>query len=306
MQIYSSIQTSFSPCVIALGCFDGVHLGHAAVIGAAKEIADSEKLPLAVWSFQEPPKNFFVPNSVLLLTDKNEKADAMRALGVDTLFSIPFDRNVAESSPEDFVRVLIEQLGARHLVCGFNFTFGKGGTGNAETLSKLCRELSVGVTLVPAYLDEGDAVSSSRIRKALEDGDVERAARWLGHPYSLSAPVVEGQRLGRTLGFPTINQCFAPNQAVPRHGVYTVRASVDGKTYFGIANVGTRPTVGSTLLCCETNLFDFSGDLYGKTVRVEFLSFLRSEKRFESLDALTAQVQQDIQRAKETFKKPQA
>ncbi len=293
-----------TPCVLALGCFDGVHRGHEAVIRRAREIADALSLPLAVWSFRTPPKNFFVPNSVPLITTAEEKATLIEALGADVFLSIPFDKDVATIPYEDFFdEILCRRLSARHLVCGFDFTFGAKGLGNTERLAALCQSRSLSLSVVAPVSIENETVSSSRIREAIESGDTKKTQELLGRPYAITAEVVHGQHLARDLGFRTINQCIPPEKVVPRHGVYVARIEVSNETHYGITNVGMRPTVGGTLLCSETHIFDYSEELYGTCPTVSLLHFIRPETRFSSLDALVAQVNADIESAKAWLKK---
>ena len=291
------------PCVVALGCFDGVHRGHEAVIRRAKEIADAHSLPLAVWSFRTPPKNFFVPNAVPLITTAEEKATLIEALGVDVFLSIPFDKNVADIPYEDFFHeILCRRLSARHIVCGFDFTFGAKGLGNAERLEALCHKNELSLSVVAPVSMADAAVSSSRIREAIEAGDTKKTQDLLGRPYAITAEVVHGQHLARDLGFRTINQLIPGEKVVPRHGVYVARIAIDNQMYYGITNIGMRPTVGGTLLCSETHIFDYSEELYGACPTVSLLHFIRPETRFASLDALVAQVNADIESAKEWLK----
>ena len=307
MKIYSSVNhSSRSSCVVALGCFDGVHIGHARVISTARNIADSLGCSCAVWTFDEPPRNYFIKNGVPLITDQKEKEDLIRDLGVDKLISVPFTRETARISAEDFFEnILVNRLRAVHIVCGFNYTFGAEGLGNEHMLAELCRERGIGFTVVPAVSISGVTASSSAIRDALIAGDTRLASSLLGRPHSLRTVVISGQRLGRRLGFPTLNQEFPTGRLVPKHGVYISRITIDGrgKSYFGITNVGTRPTVGGTSLFAETNIFDFSDDLYGKTVKVEFLEFLRDERKFPTLTQLTEQIEKDVAVAKEYVKR---
>ena len=296
MKTFTSINISAdSPSVVALGAFDGVHKGHAQVIKKARDIATAQGLPLTVWSFAEPPRNFFVPMFVPILTDKKEKNSLMRKLGVDVFFCVPFDENIASMSAEDFFYdLLLNKLHATHLVCGFNFTFGARGAGNTDLLEKLCSSNGVGLTVVPPVVSDSLTVSSSAIREAIENGDVKLANSLLGRPYSITKKVVNGQHLARTLGFPTANQLYPENKAVLRYGVYSVRATVGRKKHLGISNVGIRPTVNGSLLCVETHILDFDGDLYGKSLTVEFLDFIRPEQKFPSIDALAKQIKRDL------------
>ncbi len=292
-----------TPCVVALGCFDGVHLGHEAVIRSARAVAEEHTLPLIVWSFQTPPKNYFSPTPAPLLTTQTEKEARMRALGVDIFLSIPFDAAIASLPYEAFFEdILCRNLSACHLVCGFDFTFGAKGLGNPERLSALCEAHGLALSVVPPFSLNGEAVSASGIREAIENGQVEQAAHMLGRAYSITETVVHGQHLARNLGFRTINQLLPAHKAVPRHGVYVSRIEIDSNIHYGISNVGMRPTVGGTLLCAETHIFDFSGDLYGTNPTVAFLHFLRPETRFDSLEQLTKQVNTDIVSAKEWLK----
>lgn len=306
MKIYSSVtHSSRTPCVVALGCFDGVHIGHAKVISTAREIADRLGCACAVWTFDEPPRNYFIKNGVPLITDKKEKEELIRSLGTDKLISVPFTRETAKISAEDFFEnILVRRLKAVHIVCGFNYTFGAQGLGNEQMLEELCKQKGIGFTALQAVSVSGVTASSSAIRDALMDGNTQLAGSLLGRPYALRTIVISGQQLGRRLGFPTLNQEFPTGRLVPKHGVYVTRITVDSekRSFFGITNVGTRPTVGGTSLFAETNIFDFSGDLYGKTVKVEFLNFLREERKFPTLTLLTEQIEKDVLTAKEYIK----
>ena len=300
MKTYTNLfHHSPSPCVVALGCFDGVHLGHRAVIGEAVTVAKSKQLPSLVWTFEEPPKNFFSPASVPLITDPQEKRAQIRALGVDTLVCAPFDPSVAALSPEEFFRVILcEKLKACHIVCGYNYSFGAKGAGNATLLRKLCEQNGIGISVIPPVSVRGNEISSTQIRAAVEEGRTEDACALLGRPYAIRTLVIDGQKLARRLGFPTVNQVFRRGILVPRKGVYATRVRFCGKQKYGITNVGTRPTVNGNLLCAETHIFDFNGNLYGKTVTVEFLCFLRPETKFASVEALSKQVHRDIEDTK--------
>ena len=289
-----------TPCVIALGCFDGVHRGHEAVIRRAKAVADEHSLPLAIWSFRTPPKNYFSPVPAALLTTPEEKEARMRALGANVFLSIPFDTAIASIPYEEFFEdILCRRLSARHLVCGFDFTFGAKGHGNTERLWELCQARGISLSVIPPFEMDGEAISASGIREAIEAGSMTTATRLLGRPYSITAEVVHGQHLARDLGFRTINQLLPKDKAVPRHGVYISHIEINGASHYGISNVGMRPTVNGKILCVETHIFDFSADLYGTSPTVSFLHFLRPETRFDSLDALKKQVGVDIASAHE-------
>ena len=292
-----------TPCVVALGCFDGVHLGHTSGIKAAKRKACELSLPCCVWSFSEPPKRFYVPELVPLLSDAASKSELIEKLGVDIYISVDFNESIAALSSEDFFEtILLKNLKASAIVCGFDFTFGKGGKGNSELLSKLCEQNNIEFIAVSSVDDNSSPVSSSRIREHLSHGEIEKANKLLGRYYSISSEVVGGKRLGRNLGFPTINQKIDKNLCIPANGVYLTRVSIDSSYFYAITNVGTQPTVGGSEIIAETNIFDFFGNLYGKVVSVEFLSFLRFEQKFDSIETLSNQVHSDINKAKEIIK----
>jgi len=302
---YYSVDTFLdSPCVIAIGCFDGVHLGHSMLIREAKRIANEKELPIAVWSFSEPPKNHFFPNSTPLLTTVSEKRELMKKQGADIFVSVTFTDSIASLSPEDFFNtILVERLKATHIVCGFNYRFGKNGKGDTDLLTKLCAERGIGISVLPPVRLDDITVSSSEIRAALDMGDLELVNSLLGRPFSIKEKVIDGQHLGRTLGFPTINQAIPNGKAMPTYGVYLSKISYGRLCRYGITNVGIRPTVGGNILYAETNIFDYSGDLYGKTVKVELLKFIRAEKKFRDLETLSEQVRADIETAKKLLNK---
>ena len=284
----------------AIGNFDGVHLGHKALIlRAASRPGGATKS--AVWTFSEPSSRL-LDGKIGLLTTMEERLSLFRALGIDLVFLEDFDsvRNVeAHSFAEN---ILYRQCQVRTAVCGFNFHYGKNAAGTAETLSESFRLLGGHAEIIPPCKIDGIIVSSSEIRAALAAGDVGRAAAMLDRPYSLTAVVREGKRLGHRLGFPTINQLFPVERALPRFGVYATRAAVDGKRYYGVSNVGVRPTVEHTTQAnCETYILDFDGNLYGKTVKVEFCHFLRPEEKFESPTALRDAISQNITQTRAFF-----
>lgn len=286
-------------CVLALGCFDGVHIGHAAVIGEAVRTAHRLSLPAVVWTFSEPPRNFYSPGSAPLLADAELKRQIIASLGADVLVEITFNEENSAVSPEDFFRdTVLGNFSARHVVCGFNFTFGAGGKGNSALLASLCSEYRVGFTEVPPVSVGKEAVSSSAIRRYIESGETEMAARMLGRPYSFESEVINGQHLARRLGFPTFNQEIGGKLCMPRFGVYFSRAAVAECKLFGITNIGKRPTVDGHGIFAETHILDYGEDLYGRTIRVELLEFMRPERKFGSVDELAKQVISDIGEAK--------
>ncbi len=302
MILYNDYTHAVSaPSVVALGCFDGVHIGHRAVIEEAVRIAKESGLSSTVWTFSEPPKNFFAPGSVQVLTDKEEKCRRIAELGVDVMFCVDFTEQIASLSPEEFFsEIVIKKLNAKHVVCGFNYTFGAKSAGNAELLSELCERHGIALTALEPVTLGGVSVSSSLIRSLITSGDVERAREYLGYPYAITSTVVDGQKLARRLGFPTVNLTPRKSTILPKNGVYVSRIDFIGndKELFGITNVGMRPTVKADAICAETHIFDFDGDLYGKELRVELLHFIRAERLFDSIEDLREQVRKDIESAK--------
>ena len=287
-------------CVVALGCFDGVHKGHAHVLRTARKKADALGLPLCVFAFDAPPRNFFSLDAVPLITCREDKLRLFEEIGVDISVCIPFDKTILSVSAQDFIKdVLIEKLKAEHLICGYNYTFGKGAAGDPSLIKEMCEPIGIGVTVVGDYIQDGIPVSSSLIRELVSNGEVDKAVKYLGRPYSITAPVVNGQHLARRLGFPTVNILPTTDVLIPRYGVYVSSVSFDSQTKYGITNVGVRPTVDTHVLCAETHLFDFEGDLYGKEIRVEFLYFLRGEVKFDSVDKMAERIRADIETAKE-------
>lgn len=284
---------------VALGNFDGIHLGHRAIIENCILSAKQAGLVSLVWSFRRHPehimKGSFSSGSILSLADK---VATLKKIGIDQIVLEDFER-VRDLSPEDFCeQILLGELYARKVFCGFNFRFGKNGGGDASFLRKYLAKKGVEVVIADPVCRGGETISSTRIRGLLTRGEMEEAALLLNRPYSIAFPVLHGKHLGTTIGFPTLNQAFPGEYVIPRKGVYAVRVSFDGLVYFGVCNVGSRPTVDrDEKIIAETHLFDFSGDLYGKTVRVEFFHFLRPEKQFSSLEELKKQIAQDRENA---------
>jgi len=283
--------------VVAIGNFDGVHRGHQAVLERALAEARRRGVPALVLSFEPHPRKVFRPDIPLfVLTPPPMKARLLSDLGFAALVEQPFTRDFAALSAEAFVTDVLEKnLGISHAVTGFDFHFGKDRQGGPAFLMAAGERHGFGVTLVDAFRDEGaEVVSSSRIRALLGQGEVAEAAGLLGYRFTVEAEVIGGQQLGRTLGFPTANMRLSP-EATLREGIYAVRfRRADGTLHDGVASFGRRPTVddhGAPLL--ETFVFDFSDDLYGETCEVSFFGFLRTEVKFDGLDALVAQMQRD-------------
>ena len=288
--------------VIALGFFDGVHVGHGALLRIAKKRAEELGCSPAALTFDPHPNELIFGEKTPLINTLAERRELMTGLyGMEEMLVLPFDRAFMEMDWQAFVKeVLIKQFEAIHVVCGFDYSFGYGGLGNAQKLKQLCAELAMGCDVVEKVELLGAEVSSSRIRGLLEQGKVEEAHALLGHYHFISGQVIHGKALGRVLGFPTANVPLAEGLLIPARGVYATCVTLpDGAVYKAVTNVGSRPTIGeSTEITTESYLLDFTGDLYGKPIKVELVKFLRPEQKFGSLDELKAAVLNDIENAK--------
>jgi riboflavin kinase/FMN adenylyltransferase len=290
--------------VIALGFFDGVHLGHAALLRKVTETAVRlNAIPAAV-TFDVHPENVIFGRGMPLLSSPNDRADLMRRLcGIHEVIIARFDRRMMQMPWQEFVtEFLMQENGAVHLVAGHDFHFGYKGEGNPDRLKALCAELGIGCDIVPKIEQDGITISSTYIRTLVAQGEMERASAFLGHPHTITETVVHGKRLGRTLGFPTVNLTLPDDVLIPALGVYVTRIYVDGKGYMAAANVGMRPTVDdSQTVNIEGFLLDFDGVLYGKTLRMEFYRYLRPEQKFPSLDALKEEIMRNVEQTRDYF-----
>ena len=294
--------------VIALGFFDGVHLGHAALLRRTVEEAARRGVTPAVFTFDRPPKEVLTGTPCPLINSPEDRKDLVRRLfGIREVLMVPFDHEMMTTPWDDFVtRILVGRYHAVHLVAGHDHHFGHKNQGSPELLMEKCRELGLGCDIIPKVEVGGITVSSTYIRRLVEMGQIERANRFLGHPHVLTGTVRHGRGLGSSRLFPTANLIIPPHVLVPSHGVYVTRATLeDGTSYAAVTNVGTRPTVNSgSDITVEACLLDFEGDLYGKTLRVEFFQHLRDEIRFDSLDALKAQIAADADTTRAYFQNP--
>ena len=285
--------------VLALGNFDGVHLAHRKLIEEATGLC--ARYPGAVsgvFCFRELSSERLSRNPPAHLCTAEERLERFRTCGAEIVLIADFDA-IRELSPERFVRDLLQtECRCVAAVCGFNYRFGKGASGDAATLNRL---LNGNATVCSAVTVDGKPVSSTRIRNLLAEGNVRDAATLLTEPYSVSTVIMHGKALGRKMGFPTVNQSFPERLSVPRFGVYATVCEVEGNCYRGVTNVGVRPTVDApgSSPNCETYLIGFSGDLYGKRVKVSFLDFIRPERKFASVEELTAQIREDVRRAQQ-------
>jgi len=294
-----SVPPERRPSAVALGVFDGVHLGHRAILGAAVAHARATGAPALACTFEPNPLEVLQPERAPLpITTLDERLDLIAACGVDGTIVLTFTRELAAVEPEAFVKdVLVERLAARQVVVGFDHRFGRAARGDAALLRELGARMGFNVDVIAPLTVDGVPVSSTAIRTALGRGDVDAAARMLGRPYTLPGMVVAGAGRGRTLGFPTAN--VAPGRPVlVAPGVYACTFEVGGQSRRAVVNVGVRPTFGEATLAVEAYLLDFSGDLYGQTVRLTFVSRVREERRFPSVDALRAQIADDVETAR--------
>jgi riboflavin kinase/FMN adenylyltransferase len=342
-----SSNAALTPTAIALGNFDGLHLGHRQVVlpilqssvmsnplmtsprgskdlGSVYTTVEAQHRSMVV-TFSPHPQEFFSGQPKKLLTPLREKVALLRSMGVDQLVLLPFDRELAALTPDEFVaKILVNQLQADRISVGSDFRFGASRAGTAKDLAAIAATYGIDVTVVPLYTDSGERISSSAIRASLQNGDLQQANKFLGRAYSLSGVVIEGQQIGRTIGFPTANLQLPPEKFLPRFGVYAVRVAIvqgeeeisaGGKfnlqpetmnpipqnvdpSRFGVMNIGFRPTVAGESLTVEVHLFDWSEDLYGKTLNVNLEHFLRPEQKFPSLEALKTQIHTDCELAR--------
>ena len=305
---YRDVPDACKGAVVALGNFDGVHLGHQALIGAARDLARERGAPLGVLAFEPHPQEFFRPSpESFRLTPFRVKARLIAELGADILYALAFDAQMAAKSAEEFVTdVLVHGLGVGAIVVGDDFQFGKGRSGNTAMLAQMGEEKGFGVTLFKPIAGGGhDKISSTQIRDALKQGKPEEAALLLGHYWSVEARVEHGDKRGRTIGFPTINMKLV-DCIQPAFGIYAVRAKVleDDKvvsTHDGVASFGIRPMYQVDTPLLETFLFDFSADLYGKHMSVELVAYIRPEATFDNLEALKAQIAIDSDAARKAL-----
>ncbi|MGQ9872517.1 bifunctional riboflavin kinase/FAD synthetase [Leptodesmis sp.] len=311
MRVTSTLTNSLTPTAVALGNFDGIHQGHRQVIQPILKSLDRPNPPpyTTVVTFHPHPQEFFTGQPRSLLTPLEEKVAQLQILGVDQLVMLPFDRELASLTPEHFVaEILVKGLQAKQISVGQDFCFGRHRTGTAQDLCMIAAEYGIDVTIAPLKLLDGHRISSSAIRAALQQGDIQQANYLLGRPYSLIGEVVQGQQVGRKLGFPTANLKFPPEKFLPRLGVYAVWANLCDRINGvltesnagipGVMNLGYRPTVDGNCLVAEVHLFDWSADLYGKTLSVHFSQFIRPEQKFTALDELKVQIQSDCLAAK--------
>jgi riboflavin kinase/FMN adenylyltransferase len=302
MQIVRGLESfppDARPSVVALGTFDGVHLGHRAILGTAVTHAREAGLQALACTFEQHPIEILQPaRAPRSITTVEERLALIGGTGVDGVVVLSFTPELAAVEPEAFVKeVLLGRFRAQQIVVGFNHRFGRGARGDAALLQELASRLGFQAHVVPPLTVGGVPVSSSEVRTALQRGDVVAAARFLGRPYAIGGTVTSGAGRGRTLGFPTANLAPDGNLLIPR-GVYGCLAHVDGVAHPTVVNIGVRPTFSETTLAIEAHLLDFTGDLYGRRMRLDFMLHLRAEMRFPSVEDLKAQIARDVEAAR--------
>ena len=289
---------------VALGFFDGVHRGHAALLDRVKERAQQLDAAPAVLTFDVHPDTLVFGKDVPLINSAPEREEIVRRVfGIDTTIFLHFNRSMMQMPWEEFIQSAVEELGIVAVVVGHDFSFGYRGQGTPERLKTWCEERDIRCDVIPAVRIDGRIVSSTEIRTLIADGRIEEANRLLGHAHTLSDVIHSGFHLGARLGSPTINMAFPTGVIVPRHGVYAARVWLDdGTSYQAVTNIGVRPTVSEgERVSVESHLLDFSGNLYGRHARVEFLHFLRPEKKFESVEELAEQIRNDTENTRNWF-----
>lgn len=279
---------------IALGSFDGLHVGHLSLIYKVVELAENNNGKSMVFTFKNHPKSFIdEANSPKLLIDNKKKTEVLNKNGIDIVCFKEFDYEFMKMSPKEFVEFLVLKYNAKGIVVGFNYKFGYKNLGNIELLKELQEQYGYELYVMDACLYKEEIVSSTRIRKAISDGDVLEASKMLNRPYSLIGEVIDGRKIGRTIGFPTANLKYDKNFILPGIGVYYTNIKVNNKIYKAITSVGSNPTVQGKKITVETYILDFNKDIYGEIVEVSFIKKIRNEKKFNGLDQLKAQIEKD-------------
>ncbi len=303
MEILQELIPSPTPTSAALGYFDGVHRGHQAVIAEAVAAAKAQGLRSTVFTLQQSPRVLLLGEKPQNIMTTEDKLSVLEALGVEQVYLIDFAA-VRQITAEDFVeKILRDRFHARHLSCGFNYHFGAGAAGSGEMLEDMCRTYGISVFARPRITFEEMPISSTRIRKSILQGQIEEVNAMLGRPYGFFLPVIHGEQVGRTWGTPTLNQAFPEGLVQPLFGVYASRVTIDGSLWCGVTNIGVRPTVGSRSVLIETWMPDYHGpDLYGQTLRVDLLRFIRPERRFDTTDALRREILRNASQAQQIFR----
>ena len=305
MELTYGFPTRRMNAVVALGMFDGVHVGHQQLLRRAVSLAKGTGLTPCVCTFVQHPMTMVCPERApRLLTTPAMRAALLCRYGIRHTAMLPFTQQIAEMEPEDFIRLLLLHYQMQIVVVGLNYTFGRAGAGNPEFLKEMGKKYGFSVVVVQQVQVDGEGVSSTRLRKVLADGDIPLLRRLTGRPVVFSGTVVHGKHMGTQLGYPTVNLPLPAGRALPAFGVYLCRLTAGGKCYNGVVNVGKHPTLPEGSATVETHLLDTDDDLYGRQVSVELLSFLRPETKFDSVDELKRQLAADTDAARAFFARP--
>ena len=283
--------------IYALGFFDGVHIGHQALLKAVGDLCSGDTRP-GVITFAAHPDTLVTGQTPKLINTPQDRVKLLKRYGMERVVTLPFDKKMCATSWQDFLAGLQSSYAAVGFVCGEDFRFGYRGQGTADSLGDYCKARHLPWAVVPEQIKEGIRVSSTAIRQELEEGHMEKAVSLLGHPYLLTGQVVHGKQLGRTLGIPTANILLPPELVTPRFGVYAGMAEVEGKTYSAVTNIGVRPTVHGTGITVEPWILDYTGDLYDRTISLHLTHFLRPERKFDSLEALKAEIERNAEQTR--------
>ncbi len=290
--------------IYALGFFDGVHMGHGALLRQCKALAQEKGLKAGAITFGDHPLSLVQGKSPGLISTVEDRTSLMRSLyGIEEVIVLPFDKALMTMHWQTFFKMLLSRYHAAGLVCGHDYRFGNRGEGTPQLLQQACQEVGIPCVVVPEQRLDGVTISSTYIRKLIKDGDMERTRIFLGHPHLFTGPVVPGRHIGRTIGFPTANLFFPNTMLCPKKGVYASMVTVEGQRYMAVTNVGNRPTVGGGYTTVEAWLLDFSGDLYGKKVTLEFHKYLREERKFDTLEDLRREIEKNGKETRKFFQK---
>jgi len=289
--------------IYALGFFDGVHLGHQALLAECRRLADESGCQAAAVTFSSHPDTLVLGKTPRLINTIEDRVQLLKAFGMDEVIVLPFDKQMMTMPWQEFLLLLRETYGAAGLVCGRDFRFGNRGEGSAEKLKAYCTQRKLLCSIVEDQHLDGIRVSSTHIRNLLEAGNLEEAIRFMGHPHVLAGTVVSGRKLGRTIGVPTANLPLPEDVVQLPHGVYACKAIVDQQEYLAVTNIGSRPTVGGHRVTVEPWILDFDGDLYGQALTLLFYAFLRPERKFESLEELKEEIQKNARQVRKIFEK---
>ena len=280
--------------VVTIGNFDGLHRGHQVLIKKAVEYAKSNNISSVVFTFKNHPVNYFKPNSIKNIITNDDKVRILESMGVDYIINIPFDEYMTKISGFDFVKgILLDTLGAKKIIVGYDFAFARNKEGNIKLLQELSSKYGFDLEVVNPITLDNIRISSTYIRDLILNGNIENVYKYLGRNYKLSGEVIHAKKLGRTIGFPTANISINKDMVIPKVGIYATKVYVNGQTYYGATNVGYNPTVNGEGLSIETNILEFNEDIYGKVITIEFLERIRDEKKFNGIEELKKQLQKD-------------